>query len=276
VRRVVGNTAHGRETRADWRKRPLTNSQLEYAVDDVQHLIEIYRRQYASLAKQGRETWAERECERLIEEVEAERGPNAWMRLSGINRLNPRELAVAKALYIWRDSEAALRNKPVRKILRDDLIIDIARRRPKTEADLLATRDLNRTDFRRHAPEMLVAVEEALALPNSELPQLPPNPDDDKTHDEQLLGQLLGIALANRCAEMNVAMGLIGKAADLRHLVRWHVHQDFTGGPPRLMQGWRAEVCGDLLADVLDGKISLRVADPQSDHPLIFERRSND
>ncbi len=62
------------------------------------------------------------------------------------------------------------------------------------------------------------------------------------------------------------------KTADLRHLVRWHAYGEKEGEPPRLTQGWRAEVCGDLLTDVLNGKISLRVADPQSDHPLVFER----
>jgi ribonuclease D len=68
-------------------------------------------------------------------------------------------------------------------------------------------------------------------------------------------------------------MGLIGTTADLKHLVRWQVYGDREGGPPRLSQGWRAEVCGDLLTDVLAGRVSLRVADPQSDHPLLFEYR---
>jgi ribonuclease D len=273
VKRVVGKTAHGRETRADWRKRPLTQAQIDYAIDDVDHLLDIYRLQTNWLEKRGRVPWVVGECERLITDVEAERGPDAWMRLSGLTRLPPRELAVARAVYWWRDAEAAARNKPVRRVLRDDLIIEIARRKPKNQTDLLSTRDLNRTDFRRVADDLLEAVVASLRLTNEELPTLPPNPDDDKSHDEQVVGQLLGLALANRCAEMNVAMGLIGKSADLRHLVRWHVYNDHTGEQPRLTQGWRAEVCGNLLEDVLDGKISLRVADPQSDHPFVFERR---
>ena len=56
-------------------------------------------------------------------------------------------------------------------------------------------------------------------------------------------------------------------------VLRWHAYGEREGTPPRLTQGWRAEVCGDLLRDVLNGKITLRVADPQSDHPLVFERR---
>ena len=86
-----------------------------------------------------------------------------------------------------------------------------------------------------------------------------------------MLGQLLAIALANRCAELDVAVALVGTSDELKTLVRWHVHGEQGGDTPRLCTGWRAEVCGDLLTDVLDGKISLRVT-PDGDTPLVFER----
>ena len=79
------------------------------------------------------------------------------------------------------------------------------------------------------------------------------------------------IVLANRCAEMKVALGLVGTSADLKNLVRWHSKKNSKQPPPRLAQGWRAEVCGDLLADVLDGKVRFRVGDRDSEHPLVFE-----
>ena len=86
-----------------------------------------------------------------------------------------------------------------------------------------------------------------------------------------MVGQRLAIALANRCAERDVAVSLVGTSDELKTVVRWHVHGDREGGPPGLCTGWRAEVCGDLLTDVLDGKISLRVT-PEGDTPLVFER----
>ena len=70
---------------------------------------------------------------------------------------------------------------------------------------------------------------------------------------------------------MKVALSLVGTTADLKNLVRWHTKKNSKQPPPRLAQGWRAEVCGDLLADVLDGKVSFRVGDRDSDHPLVFE-----
>lgn len=272
VKRVLGKTAHGRETRSDWRKRPLQDSQIAYAIDDVKHLPEIWRRQRAAMTKQGRVDWALSEFERMLREIIAETAPESWLRLSGLNRLNPQELAIAREVYHWRLNEAIERNRPLRKLLRDDLIIEIARRKPRTLDDLLGTRDFNRTDYKRYAPELLEAIERGLAAPPINVADLPRSLDDDKSHDEQVLGQLLGLALANRCAELNVSMGLVGKTADLRHLVRWHVFSEQDGPPPRLTQGWRAVVCGDLLTDVLDGKIAIRVADPHSDHPLVFNR----
>jgi ribonuclease D len=273
VKRVLGRTAHGRETRTDWRRRPLTDQQTAYALDDVKHVLEIQEKQRRSLQSQKRLHWAEAEFQRMFDEVAAERGPDAWQRLPGLQRLSQRELAIVRAIYQWRDAEGAARNRPVRKILRDDLVVELARRRPQTEADLVACRDLNRPEYRKAAPQIIEAIARAADSPPSTWPTLPKSLDDDKSHDEQVVGQLLGLALANRCAELNVAMSLVGKVADLRHLVRWHVYGEQDGESPRLTQGWRAEVCGDLLTDVLDGRIALRVADPQSDHPLVFERR---
>lgn len=276
VKRVLGQRSHGKETRSDWRRRPLTKPQLMYAVEDVRHILPIWSKQSADLKKNERLAWVEDEFSRLVRDVMLEREDEAWLKLPGLHKLNARELAVAKNVFWWRENEAEARDKPARRILRDDLIIELARRQPTNADDLVATRDMNRSEYRKAAPEMLAAIGEALGLPDDQLPCRPPEPEDDQSHDEQLLGQLLGIALANRCAEMNVAMSIVGKTADLRHLVRWHVFGDQRHGTPRLMEGWRAEVCGDLLSNVLDGKIALRVADPQSDHPLVFEHRDDE
>ena len=109
--------------------------------------------------------------------------------------------------------------------------------------------------------------------------EIPTVPADSKkgerNPDEEVLGKLLALALANRCAELNVSMQLVGTSHELRQLVRLHVYQEEVDSPPKFLTGWRAEVCGDLLVDVLDGKISFRVADPSSDHPLVFERRED-
>jgi ribonuclease D len=269
VLRVLGERTHGKETRTDWRRRPLTTQQIAYALEDVEHMLAIWDRQRQSLADRGRLPWAEAEFQRMVDEVVQERNREGWLRLPGVQSLSPREKTVAKELYAWRDAAGATRDKPPRKILRDDLVIELAKRQPQSEHDLLATRDMNRSDYRRMAGEMLACIAHAATLPEIRLPKIRRT---DQDQDEQIVGQLLSLALSNLCAQEDVAHSLVGTVADLRHLVRWHVFGDQEGDPPRLLQGWRAELCGDLLSDVLDGKISIRVSDPQSDHPLKFER----
>ena len=150
-------------------------AQIAYALDDVHHVLDIWDRQRKSLTTLKRLHWVESEFQRMLDEVAAERGPMAWTRLPGLHRLSPRELAVVRALYQWRNQEGSTRNRPVRRILRDDLIIELARRRPTTEHDLLACRDLNRPEYKRVAPELLAVMQEAVSrLRRNGRPHCPP------------------------------------------------------------------------------------------------------
>jgi ribonuclease D len=267
--RVLNKTITSTETRTDWQRRPLTERQITYAVDDVRYVLEVWDRQKAWLEKKNRLTWVEEEFERLIDEMETERDGGQWMKLSGVRRLNSRQLAVVRELYRWREKTAAERDQPMRRILRDDLLIDLARRQPKTESELLNSRDMNRTNFRRSAGEIVDCVQAALALPQNDIPTRFRN--NDSGPDEPVLGKLLALALANRCSQLQLSAGIVGTANDLKEWLRWYGAGSKSDDAPRLSKGWRAEVCGDLLRDVVEGNVSLRVADPNSDHPIVFE-----
>lgn len=272
VNRVLGKKVHAKETRTDWRRRPLSYEQIDYALDDVRHILDVWQLQRESLTELNRIEWAETEFQRMVDEVRNEASRPLWDRLPGIHKLNRRELAVAQELCQWRNETASKRDQPLRRVLRDDLIVELSRRQPKLMKDLMSTRDMQRSNYKRAAPELLKCIERGLKVPQSKLPQRLAQRSPERKGDEHVIGQLLGLALANRCVEANLARSLVATNADLRQLVRWHVEDDRTGHPPRLATGWRAEVCGDLLEDVLDGKIAIRVADPESDHPLRFER----
>jgi len=272
VARVLGRRTKGKETRTDWRQRPLTAKQLDYALEDVEPLLKLWEVQQKSLRKRGRYDWAIAEFERMVDDIDADLKRPAWHRLPSLHRLSPREFAAAIELADWREREAKAKNRPIRKLLRDDLIVELARRQPKTLQDLGATRDMNRGDYRRYFEDMLACLNRVRDLPKESLPKPPEADRPDTNPDEHVLGQLLGIALSSLCAERDVARTLVGTSADLRHLVRWHLYGEKNGDTPKLARGWRADLCGDLLTDVVDGKIAMRVADPESDHPLVFER----
>ena len=271
VLRVLGHRVHGGETRTDWTRRPLSDRQVRYALEDVEHVLPIWKRQRASLKDLGRLTWLDTEMARMIREIEAGLSSESWRKLSGLHKLRPREFAIARELCDWRQRVAEEKNRPLRQILRDDMIVELAHRQPASVRDLTATRDFNRSNYRKVANELFECVQRGLAIPKAQLPRRPEKRRVESDQDEQVIGQLLGIALSNRCAELNIARSLVATTADLRHLVRWHLRGEQVGAVPRLMQGWRSDVCGRLLTDLLDGRISVRVADPESDHPLVFE-----
>ena len=270
AQRVLNIRIQSHETRTEWRRRPLTEHQISYALDDVRHLPLIWEKQRNQLEKRGRLSWAEAEFERFMGEATRERDGEAWRRVSGARKLNRRAMAVFRELFTWRDRAAEERDRPARSVLRDDLLIEIAKRQPTTNDDATSVRGMQRRDYVRLAPELVDCVQRALALPDDQMPQKKPAPPP--VAQNEVLGKVLGIALAQRCAELGISTALVGTSADLQDLVRWDVADNKSGPPPRLMQGWREEVCGDLLSDVLEGKVALRIVDPHADAPLRFEQ----
>jgi ribonuclease D len=269
AQRVLDAKVHSHETRTEWRRRPLTKEQIDYALDDVRHLPQIWEKQQKSLTKRKRLSWAESEFERFVREAVRDRGDEPWRKLSGSAKLSRRGMAVLRELHRWRDQVASERDRPPRGILRDDLLVEVAKRQPRSVEDVTSVRGMQRRDYVRLAPELVEAVQRAIALPDSELPlKAPPLP---AVAQNEVLGKVLGIALAQRCAELGISTTLVGTASDLQDLVKWDLVDRKQGQPPRLMQGWRAEVCGDMLSRVLEGKVALRIVDPQADAPMRFE-----
>ncbi|HQX51354.1 MAG TPA: HRDC domain-containing protein [Planctomycetaceae bacterium] len=269
VERVLGTRVANSQTRTDWLRRPLSPEQIQYALDDAAYVPEIWERQSKWLESKGRLAWADAEFDRMCQDIfEEERTPPSE-RVTGIHKLPRRELLVAQRLAKWREEEAAYRNRPPRRILRDDLLIDLAKRRPKTVQQALATRDLNRPEYKKRLEDIVAVIDEACSVSDD---QLPPRmrTRDDFSSDEQVIARLLGLALGNVCAELEIAQSLVGTNRDLTELVR-SVRNGEMSPVPRLMDGWRGEAFGDLLRNVLDGRVRFRVAPAHSATPLIFE-----
>ncbi len=271
ISRVLNTTIqHGKETRTDWQHRPLTKQQLDYALEDVKYLPKVWETQKSWMADCGRLDWAYSEFERFVDGVLAEEDREGWLKLPGYGRLSRREMAVARALFQWRNHEAEILNRPQRRILRDDLLVELAHRQPQSVRELNMTRDMNRRDYQQYAEHLIEIIKTAGQLPNDQLPQKP----SGQSHpaQDEVLARILGLALANQCQEMSLSMTLVATAADLKDFIRWYIFDHKQGPLPKLMTGWRATVCGQLLADVLDGKITLKVTDPTSEYPLQFVR----
>lgn len=270
VRRVLGQPTNKGETRTDWRKRPLTPAQIEYALDDVRYLDALWKTLETRLEDRGRAAWMHEEMLTWMDEVAASFTRKRWRRVSGLNGLKRRELAIARELWHWRDSLAESRDMPPKRVLRDDLIVELCKRKNTDPQQIAAVRGMQRSDLRHILPSIADAIERGLALPDDELP----GGERHKAPPPQLnvLGQFLATAVGGLCRQLEIAPSLVGTASDMRELLAYKLGHGQDDAPPTLTTGWRAEVVGDLIDDLLTGRASLRISDLQSRDPLVIDR----
>ena len=273
----LGNLTHqtlkislaGGETRTDWRRRPLSEGQIRYALDDVRHLLDLADALVADLDRLGRLAWAEAEFADFLAEIGNRDDSERWRRLPGLHGLNRRGLELARRLADWRQADARRANKPLRQVLRDDLLVAIAKRQPTSRRDLEALRDFNRPHLLARSNEFLDIVTEARDVPNDDLPE--PAERHEEGPGLAMVVSLLAATLSRCCAEHKVAPGLVGSTADLKDLVRWNTQGRPEDKRPALLVGWRDEVCGRVLLDVLSGRRALRVVDPEAEVPVALD-----
>ena len=272
VRRFLNLPTNKGETRTDWRQRPLTPAQLEYALDDVRHLEKLWKKLEGKLASSGRTAWMEDEMQAWQNDVEESFIRKRWRRVSGLSGLSRRELAIARELWHWRDSVAESRDMPPKRVLRDDLLVELCKRKSADERQISAIRGMQRSDLRHILHGLSEAIGRGLELPDEECP----GGEKHRAPPPQLavLGQFLATAIAGVCRQMHLAPALVGTSSDMRDLLAYKLGywDDEDDHAPLLASGWRAEVVGSLVDDLLSGKASLRIGDVRSHDPLVIDR----
>lgn len=270
VSQLLGIQLSKGETLTEWRNRPLTEAQIQYALDDVRHLLPLGERLSGQLSRLQRLEWQREEFSRLSAAASRDEATPAaanerWRKLRGLGSLNRRQLAMVRELYHWREESAARLNRPARAICRDDLLAEIARRNPTRERDLHVVRGLPRRDL----SGILDAVERARSLPVEQCPRVA-----DREQDSPQLTWIANVLLAvlgDFCLRNRLAPNLVASSGDIKTLIR---AQRRDGTPPveiPLTQGWRREFVLPLLQDVLEGRRSVRIADASVDTPLSYD-----
>lgn len=257
------------ETRTDWRKRPLSATQIEYALDDVRYLIQVRAKLGEKLDKLGRTSWLEEETKRFLATT-ARRADDRWTKVSGAGSLRGQDLAVFRELVQWRDDRAKRVNKPSRWVLRDDLLAEFAKRQPKTVKELQSMRGTGNVANAEVGAEIVGAVERGLAVPTESWPARPKRRDPV---EETMVVKILSAALFHVAQENDVAPSLLGGNDDLKDFVHYVLEPDEKAPPPKLAQGWRKEVCGEYLSDMIHGKVHLRILPKGGKLALAFENR---
>jgi ribonuclease D len=154
--------------------------------------------------------------------------------------------------------------------LRDDLIVELAKRGSADLSRIRAVRGMERGDLQRQLPGIAAAIQRGLDLPEEECPVRAAR---EQTSELSVLGQFLFAALGSICREARLSPNLVGTPNDIRQWVTYRSGhgRDKSAAVPRLARGWRADFVGRLFEDLLAGDLAVRVADPSSDHPLTFQ-----
>jgi ribonuclease D len=238
-----------------WDTRPLSDEQIGYAREDVLHLTELADALQSALTARGRLDWALEEC-RMLEEASDEREPNTiFNRLPRINSLEPAQRAVALELVRWREETARENDRPVPSVLADAPLVEVAKRRPSSLDRLAQIRGLNESTLRRRGRAILGVVERGRA--GEPIPVDGDRPAPTDANDAPLIA--LGEALVRaRAAEAGLAYELIAARADLQRIVT-AIRLGEPDADVRTLQGWRREVVGTELLELLQGRRSLRV-----------------
>lgn len=257
VESLLGSSPKSGESMTDWSRRPLAPEQLVYAAEDVRYLLALQAVEHERLAALGRIGWAEEECEdlrRRAQAVVARRSDpeTAHQRAKGWQKLRPKGLAILRELVGWRDQEARRRERPVGTVIRDDLLVEIARRAPASVEDLRTLRGLAPGLLERHGEAVIAAVAAGTRLPDSALPD--PAPRGIELSDtEEALVSLIHALLHVTVGEKHVARSLLTNAAEVQRLAVAAARGQPLEGL-RLLSGWRGEVVGRELRDLLEGR----------------------
>ena len=253
VQQVCAVTLEKKHTRANWMRRPLSQDELDYAMDDVRYLLTVYEHLSEQLQTSRRDSWMEKDLRALTDPAKYEVDlAQVWKRLKGVQKLKGENLQIASDLCRWREELAQRQNRPRRWIVKDDTLIEIARQKPAIEADLSSIPELQNKTIRRHGAELLAIVA------NAELTDPADWPQHDKVNslDKQQLA--LGDCLMALCrviaTENDIALATLVVRKDIDNLILNHKSS-------RLTQGWRFNMAGEKLLEFIHGQSAICVAD---------------
>jgi ribonuclease D len=250
VQKLVGARIDKSSRFTDWARRPLSEKQLRYALDDVVHLRTAYEAILKRLQRDDRRHWLAEDMAALTDPAVYRVEPDeAWRRLKS-RSTNARYLGILKEVAAWREREAQRRDIPRNRILRDEAMFEIAAEAPRDAEALAGLRGVGRGFAEgKLGPDLLAVVARGVALPESELPQVErPEPPPQGLGP---LVDLLKVLLKMKCDAHDVAQRVVASSDDLERIAA----EDDADVPA--MKGWRRELFGNDALALKGGRLAL-------------------
>jgi ribonuclease D len=252
VQKITGKQLDKTSRFTDWRHRPLSDKQLEYALADVTHLIDVYERLKGQLERDNRAHWLNEEMEILTSRDTYDPHPeDAWKRLK-MRLRKPQELAVVQALAAWREREARERNVPRGRVLKDDAIYEVAQQQPRDATALARLRTVPKGWERSStATDLLVVVNAALSIPKEQMPRLPRQ--QQSPEGSNAATEILKVLLRLVAEQEGVAAKVLASSDDIDRIAAEGEKADVPA-----LNGWRAEVFGNQALRMVRGEIAIK------------------
>ena len=250
VENMLGVQLDKSQSRTDWSRRPLQQKQLEYAIDDVRYLRDMYPMLLERLQDTGRASWLNKSFQHLGDPTAYEPDPRScWKRTKGVQLLKPKQLSALRELAAWREEQAIKKDLPRRWLVGDEVLVDMARMKTATLDDFNNIRGLKSEQVKRHGETWLQLIETGLALPPEEWPELPRRRKPDA--DLAMVADLLMLVVNQQARASNISPQMIA--------TRSQVEKMLTEGRKNLSDDWRGSLMNEAFADILNGKVKLGV-----------------
>jgi len=245
VEHMLGVQLSKTQSRTDWTRRPLKQMQLEYAIDDVRYLAQIYPKMIDELNSRGRLKWLDKDFARAVDpETYAANPKDRWLKVRGNQVLKSQQLAVLRELAAWREEKAEKSNLPRKWIISDDILLDLARQQPSTTEAIGEIRGLNPKANKYHEL-WLSLIKKAQSLPESEWP-VPPR-SKKPTPNQNLTIDLLMLVIQLQAKKHGLTAAAIA--------TRKQVAQMIQEKKSRLSNDWRGELVNTEFAQILSGEM---------------------
>ncbi len=267
VQRLTGKVLPKGETRTNWGRRPLTADQITYALHDVTDLLDMYRQLSEMAERLDRASWLVEETDFFQQKViDAETREN-WRRVSGSSGLKPRQLEIVRQIWLWRENRAKTIDRLPRRVLRDDLIVELAKRGSTSVKKIKNIRGMERRALYDHYEDIAEAIQVAIDTPDEDLPR---RPRGSRRVVSPMLSQFLSTSIACISRQHKLAPPIVGNADDVRELLGYELDHRQNDPVPSLLKGWRGEIVGRTFRQILAGELAIRVADLKESQPLEF------
>lgn len=249
VEYVCGERLSKGMTFSQWDERPLSKKQLKYAADDVRFLPQVMVALELRLAnKTGLGDWAMEECQLRAEPSAIVRDGEPWDRVKGGGSLDERATAILRKLAVWRDDVARRNDLPVRTLVRDEVLVSIARRPPRDVERLAAVRHMPRPIAEQYGSKLLDVIEAGKQADPVEKPEL----HEEPTLKDKFRTDAAWSVVQALCHCQGLDPDLVVSRREVEVFLRQAISgENFSNH--RLLTGWRRHAVGDKLINVLTG-----------------------